>query len=150
MNLFNTTKRDEIIARLNLLTPDSKALWGKMSAGEMLCHCLDGNKMALGEIPPTDRSNFFTRSVVKFLIVYVISIPKGAPAAPEINPHKSGRKTQDFERERQLLIDDINNFANLKAEDFKGKHHVFGKLTLAQWSRLGYKHLDHHLKQFGV
>lgn len=150
MNLFNTTKRDEIIARLNLLTPDSKALWGKMSAGEMLCHCLDGNKMALGEIPPTDRSNFFTRSFVKFLIVYVVPIPKGAPAAPEINPRKSGRKTQDFERERQLLIDDINNFANLNAADFKGRHHVFGKLTPDQWGRLGYKHLDHHLKQFGV
>ncbi len=150
MNLFNATKRAELIARVNLLTPESKALWGKMSVGEMLCHCLDGSKMALGEIPPTDRSNIFTRSIVKFLVVYVIPIPKGAPAPPEINPHKKGTKPQDFEKERQLLIDDINNFANLQANDFKGKHHVFGKLTHHQWSRLGYKHINHHLKQFGV
>jgi Protein of unknown function (DUF1569) len=150
MNLFNPTKKAEIIARLNRLTPESKALWGRLSVGEMLCHCLDGNKMALGEIPPTDQSNFVTRSVVKYLVVYVIPIPKGAPAPPEINPHKHGTKPLDFENERGLLIADINNFVNLKAEDFKGKHHIFGKLTHNQWGRLGYKHLDHHLKQFGA
>lgn len=150
MNLFDPIKREEIIARLTRLTPDSKALWGKMNVGEMLCHCLDGNKMALGLIPPTDKSNFFTRNFVKYLVVYLVPIPKGAPAPPEINPHKNGTKPQDFECERQLLIDHINNFANLTAEDFKGKHHIFGKLTPNQWGRLGYKHLDHHLKQFGV
>jgi Protein of unknown function (DUF1569) len=150
MNFFNPIKRGEIIARLNRLTPESKALWGKMNAGEMLCHCLDGSKMSLGEIPPTDRSNFLTRNFVKYLVVYVIPIPKDAPAAPEINPHKSGTKPQDFERERGLLIEEINNFANLKHEDFKGRHHVFGKMTANQWGRLGYKHLDHHLKQFGL
>jgi Protein of unknown function (DUF1569) len=149
MNLFNPTKRAELITRVNLLTPESKALWGKMSVSEMLCHCLDGNKMALGLIPPTDKSNFFTRNLVKYLVVYVVPIPKGAPAAPEINPHKQGTKPQNFEKERQLLIDDINNFGNLTAEDFKGRHHIFGKLTANQWGRLGYKHLDHHLKQFG-
>jgi Protein of unknown function (DUF1569) len=150
MSLFNSEKRTQIIARLNQLSPESKALWGKMSVGEMLCHCLDGNKMALGEIPPTDKSNFFTRSLVKYLVVYIIPIPKGAPAPPEINPHKQGTKPLDFEKERQLLIADINHFANLSSEDFKGKHHIFGKLTPDQWGRLGYKHLDHHLKQFGV
>ncbi|MCW5959589.1 MAG: DUF1569 domain-containing protein [Pyrinomonadaceae bacterium] len=150
MNLFNPTKRTEIIARLNLLTPDSKALWGKMSVGEMICHCLDGFKMAIGEIPPTDRSNRFTRSIVKFLVVYVIPIPRGAPAAPEIDPQKKGMKPQDFEAERALLIEKINSFAHLKPEDLKGKHHIFGKLTANQWGRLGYKHLDHHLRQFGV
>jgi Protein of unknown function (DUF1569) len=150
MNLFNPTKRTELTARLNQLTPESKALWGKMSVGEMLCHCLDGNKMALGQRPPTDRSNFFTRSFVKFLVVYVIPLPKGAPAPPEINPHKQGTKPQDFEKERQFLIADLNNFGNLSDEDFNGRHHIFGKLTPDQWGRLGYKHLDHHLKQFGV
>lgn len=150
MKLFDPAKRAELIARINLLTPESKALWGKMGVGEMLCHCLDGSKMALGEIPPTDQSNLFTRSIVKFLVVYVIPIPKGAPAPPEINPHKKGTKPQDFEKERQLLIDDINNFPNLQVNDLKGKHHVFGKLTHHQWSRLGYKHINHHLKQFGV
>jgi Protein of unknown function (DUF1569) len=121
-----------------------------LSVGEMLCHCLDGNKMALGEIPPTDQSNFFTRSIVKYLVVYVVPIPKGAPAPPEINPHKKGTKPLDFEKERRLLINDINNFGNLSGEDFKGKHHIFGKLTHNQWGRLGYKHLDHHLRQFGA
>src|SRR5436190_2241433 len=143
MNLFKPTKRAKLIARFNLLTPESKALWGKMNVGEMLCHCLDGSKMALGDITPTDRSNFFTRSLVKYLVVYLIPIPKGAPAPPEINPHKNGSKPHDFEKERQLLIDNINNFANLTAVDIKGKHHFFGKLTPNQWGRLGYKHLDH-------
>jgi len=150
MNLFNPTKREEIINRLSNLTPESKALWGKMSVGEMLCHCLDGNQMALGMRPAADMSNFFTRNVVKYLVVYLVPIPKGAPAPPEINPHKGGTRPQDFEKERQLLIDDINNFGNLTDSDIKGRHHIFGNLTPDQWGRLGYKHLDHHLKQFGV
>jgi hypothetical protein len=150
MNLFNPTERQEIIARLNRLTPESKALWGKMSVGEMICHCLDGSKMALGEISPTDRSNFLTRSLVKYLVVYLVPIPKGAPAAPEINPHKTGTKPVNFERERRILIAEIEKFASLSDEDFNGKHHIFGKMTRNQWGRLGYKHLDHHLKQFGV
>lgn len=121
-----------------------------MSVGEMLCHCLDGSQMALGKIPPTDMSNFFTRNIVKYLLIYVVPIPKSAPAAPEINPHKKGTKPQNFERERRLLIDAIDNFANLKPSDFRGTHHIFGKLTPNQWGRLGYKHLDHHLRQFQV
>ncbi len=149
MSLFNQTKRAELITRLSRLTPESKAVWGNLSVGEMLCHCLDGNQMALGMRPATDQSNFFTRNLVKYLVVYLVPIPKGAPAPPEINPHKSGTKPQDFENERQLLIDDINNFGDLTNEDFKGRHHIFGKLTPDQWGRLGYKHLNHHLKQFG-
>lgn len=98
MNLFDKTKRAELIARLNRLTPESKAVWGKMTAGEMLCHCLDGSRMAVGEIAGTDRSNFFTRTIIKYLVVYAIPIPKGAPAPPEINPHKHGTKPQDFEK----------------------------------------------------
>jgi hypothetical protein len=92
----------------------------------------------------------FTRNLIKYLVVYLVPIPKGAPAPPEINPQKNGTKPQDFEKERRLLIDDINNFAILTAENFNGRHHIFGKLTPNQWGRLGYKHLDHHLKQFGV
>lgn len=150
MNLYDPTKREELIARLKRLTPESKALWGKMSAGEMVCHCLDGNRMALGDRPATDQSNFFSRNFVKYLVVYLVQIPKGSPAAPEINPHKKGTKPLDFENDRQLLIDDLNNFGHLTAEDFKGKHHIFGNLTPDQWGRLGFKHHDHHLKQFGV
>jgi hypothetical protein len=37
------------------------------------------------------------------------------------------------------------------ADAFEGKEsNSFGKLTASEWNIMMYKHLDHHLTQFGV
>lgn len=150
MNLFDESARSEIVARINKLTPESKAAWGKMNISEMLCHCADGMKMASGDIKVADKSNFFLRTFIKPLVIYVLPMPKNAPAADEINPLKQGTKPKDFEESRRCLIDCINESAGLPKDHNWGRHHLFGQLSYKQYGLLGYKHLDHHLKQFGV
>jgi hypothetical protein len=150
MSLFEKQKCAEIVSRINKLTPESRAVWGKMNIGEMLCHCTDGIKMATGEREVKDKSNFLFRHVVKPLVIYVLPMPKGAPTADEINPAKSGTQPSEFVADREALLDSIENFCALPENYAWAKHAAFGKLSRRQWGLIAHKHLDHHLKQFGV
>ena len=150
MNLFDEKKCAEIVARINRLTPESKAAWGKMNVGEMLCHCADGIKMATGARTVADKSNFLFRHLVKPLVIYVLPMPKGAPTADEINPQAAGTKPADFEADRRELLDCLEKFCALPAGYPLARHAAFGKMSRRQWGLIAHKHLDHHLKQFGV
>lgn len=150
MNLFNETRRALIVSRINCLTPESRGAWGKMSVGEMLCHCADGIKMSTGELAVADKSNFFLRTIVKPLIVYALPMPKGAPTADEINPTIKGTKPEDFENDRRALLEHLEKLCALPETHSWAKHPAFGKMSYKQWGLLGHKHLDHHLKQFRV
>lgn len=150
MSLFDEQKRAEILSRIHQLTPESKALWGKMNVGEMLCHCADGVKMATGEREVADKSNFVFRTIIKPLIIYILPMPKGAPTANEINPLKDGSKPVDFESDRQTLIECIENICALPENYSWARHAAFGEMSRKQWGLIAHKHLDHHLKQFGV
>ena len=150
MSLFDKQKCAEIVFRINQLTPESSAAWGKMNVGEMLCHCADGIKMATGERAVRDKSNFLFRTIVKPLVIYVLPMPKGAPTADEINPAKSGTKPSEFEADRRALLDAVENFCALPETHAWSNHAAFGKLSRRQWGLIAHKHIDHHLKQFGV
>lgn len=150
MSIFDERKRGQIVDRINKLTPESRAAWGKMSVGEMLCHCSDGIKMSTGELPVADKSDFFLRIVVKPLIVYALPMPKGAPTADEINPTINGTKPEDFENDRRLLLENLEKMCALPETHPWARHPTFGKMSYKQWGLLGHKHIDHHLKQFGV
>jgi len=150
MSLFDKQKCEQIIARINKLTPASSAAWGKMNVGEMLCHCTDGMKMATGERAVKDKSNFLFRHVVKPLVIYVLPMPKEAPTADEINPAKDGTKPLEFEADRRALLDSVENFCALPENHPWANHAAFGKLSRRQWGLIAHKHIDHHLKQFGV
>jgi hypothetical protein len=150
MSLFDNQKHEKIVARINRLTPASKAAWGKMNVGEMLCHCADGIKMATGERAVADQSNFFLRTLAKPLVVYALPIPKSAPTADGINPSKSGTKPSEFEADRQTLLAAIESFRALPENHVWTNHAAFGKMSRRQWGLIAHKHIDHHLKQFGV
>lgn len=148
--LFDQSVRDTIRRRLETLTPESQANWGKMNVGQMLCHVNDGFRMSIGELPVEDKSNIFLRTVVKFLILNVVPMPKSAPAAPELDQMKNGTPPADFERDRDLVFRSLDQIASIPETHQWASHPAFGSLTRAQWGKLGYKHIDHHLKQFGV
>jgi hypothetical protein len=150
MSLFDRTKCAEIVSRINRLTPESRAAWGKMDVGEMLCHCADGIKMATGERPAADKSNFLMRALVKPLVIHVLPMPKSAPSPDEINPKMNGSRPSDFTGDRRNLLGDIEKICALPEDHAWAQHPLFGRMTRRQWGLLGHKHLDHHLKQFGV
>ncbi|HEX8249656.1 MAG TPA: DUF1569 domain-containing protein [Pyrinomonadaceae bacterium] len=150
MSLFDEQKCRAVINRINRLTPESKALWGKMNVSEMLCHCADGLRMATGEREVADKSNFLFRTILKPLVIYALPMPKGAPTAKEINPMIDGTKPTDFEADRQALISCIENMCSLLENHAWAPHAAFGKMNRKQWGLLAHKHIDHHLKQFGA
>jgi hypothetical protein len=150
MSLFDEEKCGGIIRRINNLTPENKARWGKMNVSQMLCHCTDGLRMATGEREVKDKSNFIFRTILKPLVIHVLPMPKGAPTAAEINPMRDGTQPTEFESDRQTLIACIENICSLPESHAWARHAAFGKMNRRQWGLLAHKHIDHHLKQFGV
>ena len=140
--------RQSILSRLDKLRPDMQPKWGRMNASQMLAHLADGVRMALGDLP-VQRLNIglpLRYPPLKQLIVYVIPFPKGAPAAPEIMT----RTAEDWDKERAVLQELMRRFLATTDEYPWGEHFLFGKLSRNAWAWLGYKHFDHHFRQFGI
>lgn len=144
-NLLDDGARREILGRLDSLRADSAPRWGKMDAGRMLCHLSESMRMGFGELSVKSKGmRAFQRFPLKHLIVYVLPFPKGAPTAPELLAKKPERFDADRDTLRQLLAG--------APERCKGgaEHPLFGVLGAREWGALGYKHVDHHFRQFGV
>ncbi len=147
-NLFQKESVDEILNRINALTPASQRQWGKMNVDQMLAHCSVGMKTATGEL--------FLKS--GFLLKLIGSLFKSQTTNDK--PFKTGSPThkgfiiggtKGFEIEREELISQINKFhSGGEKICTTNPHAFFGKLTPVEWSTLMYKHLDHHLKQFSA
>lgn len=56
---------------------------------------------------------------------------------------------KDFNTEKQELINLIKELHTHKDKANWQAHPVFGDFTKDQWGKLQYKHLNHHLSQFG-
>lgn len=143
-SLRNAADRATIIARMDRLMPDALPRWGRMTAPKMLAHIVDAYRMALGELSVRPKQVPLIGSFpFKQLVIYLLPFPRNAPTAPEI----IAREPKSFEAERadvKALI------ARLSGDVVYAEHPIFGRLTPAEWSALGHKHLDHHLRQFGV
>ena len=84
-SLNNAADRNVLVARLDRLTPDTKPLWGKMSAPKMLAHMTDAFRMALGDLPVKPKKIPLIGSFpFKQLVIFVLPFPKNSPTAPEI------------------------------------------------------------------
>lgn len=144
--LWQEEARREIIQRLANLNGDSKPGWGKMNCPQMLAHVADGLRMALGGLKTAPKKSFLRFRPVKYLIIYHLPFPKGAPTAPEL----VSRPAENIEKEISAIKDLIEQFAEREKVVEWAPHPAFGKLSNRDWGVLGYKHIDHHLKQFGV
>lgn len=149
-NMFDPQGKERMLTRINALTPDSQAQWGKMNVGQMLAHCNvayemvhePGKHAPLGFIGKV-LANVFARG----LVIGDKPYPQNGPTAPMFLI----RDTKNFELEKTRLIAYINKTFEQGASHFDGLENMtFGKLSAKQWNTLFSKHLDHHLKQFGV
>lgn len=148
-NILNKKDFAEIKERILDVKRDDLPIWGKMNAGEMLCHAADQVKLATGEITVPDQSKFMTRVVLKRLILMGMPAPKGkVETLPEINPQIHGSKPVNFEPDRDYLLRKLEDFLSAPEDSVK-PHPVFGELSKKQWGKLIYVHLNHHLNQFG-
>ena len=144
---WDAATRDDICRRVERLTPDAKAQWGKFNVTEMLAHLNDAMRMAIGELPVEPKNMPLRYFPLKQLIVYALPFPKGAPTAPELLVRCSGA---EFEQERAEFRTIVDRLAAKPATDVWPEHPAFGTLTYRAWGVLKYRHADHHLRQFGV
>jgi hypothetical protein len=149
-NIFTKEVAAEVINRINQLKPIDKPVWGKMSADQMLAHCNVSYALTF-ETESFNKPNAFKKFLLKFFVKnFVVGdkpYPKNGRTAPEFTI--AGQK--DFEKEKAKLIENIEKAQKLGMDYFEGKDNFsFGKMTGKEWSTMFYKHLDHHLSQFGV
>ena len=149
-NTFDDGIKLTISNRLDKLNPDTPKRWGKMDVTQMLTHMNDAFRISLGMKPAIDTSNFYTHNIMFPVAVYVLPFwPKGETTAPELDQQQKGSAPRDFYTELEFLLKMIDVF-NEREEAKLKPHPMFGKLTKKQWRDLLIKHLNHHLKQFGV
>lgn len=136
--------------RLKSVRPDSKHLWGHMTAPEMLAHLRRGIEISLGEHAVKDRSIPVVRMLIRWLTFNTaFPWPRGKIKAPaEWTP----APREGFEVERIRLLEAVNRFVHVSERDPRriGVSPLFGPLPLSTWRRIHGKHFDHHLRQFGV
>lgn len=149
-NLLNISDRDALISRLQQLNPDSRRRWGAMNATQVVPHLTDPLRVAIGDRAAQPMNSVFSNPVVSALAVWWMPWPKGAPTAEEFIQGKGGTPPGDFERDRQALLLSIHRFANHPENEAFQPNPVFGPLSRHAWGRLMWRHLDHHLRQFGV
>lgn len=152
MSLLEKDKRENIVNRINQLNGTEAALWGRMNVNQMLCHVTDQLRVSLGDKEASSgQSNFINRTLLKFLVLNVIPIPKNVPTSPKVDQvDGDGTPPTDFAADRKLLLTYIEKFCTASDDFAWTPHFKFGKLSKKEWAILTHKHLDHHLKQFGV
>lgn len=148
-NIFTSEVADEVIKRINSLNAESKPQWGKMNAAQMFAHCCVSYEMAFENkhSKPGGFARFMLKLFVKSMVVGPKPYPKGGRTAPAflISDQK------DFENEKNRLVKYIQLCVEKGENYFDGKESLsFGNLTKNEWNTMFYKHIDHHLKQFGV
>ncbi len=148
-NILDKDTSEVLIQRVRNLTQFSEARWGKMDVVQMLVHCNESSKMAIGtkKMKRMFLGRIFGRIVLKKTLKNDVPLKKNSPTVPGLIV--KGRK--DFNKEKDDFIRVLSTLGMMKIEDFNDKvHPFFGKMTGREWDVLMYKHFDHHLKQFGV
>jgi hypothetical protein len=149
-NLFDATVANQVKTRLAQLEPQSERHWGKMTSAQMLAHCSVSMQWAVGEVVPEKGAlpvRLMGRLVKPMVFRNEDPLRKNSPTATSLRMEGE----RDFGKERQRLSQLIDKFAAGGATGCtKNPHSFFGNMTPEEWSILMYKHLDHHLRQFGV
>lgn len=143
--IYDRSSREALAQRLAALAHDCSPRWGRMTAPQMVAHLLEAFRMPQGELSIRRKPVPF-RPLVKWLALYVLPFPKGAPTAKELLARKPSIWDVDVATLRAAILASAEPAADVPV----GDHPLFGTMTPRDWGVLLHKHTDHHLRQFGV
>ncbi len=137
---------ERVLQRIDALTPESEAQWGKMNVAQMIAHCRKPLHVALGklELKRGLIGFVFGRMAKRKFIDSDQPFNQNSPTDPKFRVADA----REFENERAGLADEVRAF--VAAGPPSKTHPFFGPMDGTAWDRLMWKHLDHHLRQFGV
>ena len=145
---FIETDRVVLLNRVDTITSTSERKWGTMNVDEMLLHLRMQIELALGiQVPEKRPSSYLSLPFFRWIALYGLAWPKGSPTAPEMDIRKRAITTSGFDGEKQLLLQRLYEIQ--QHQSFQ-PHPLFGKMSKNLWGRLIWKHIDHHLRQFGI
>jgi hypothetical protein len=148
-SIFDAAVSNEFIDRINKLTPETQPLWGKMSVAQMLAHCCVTYELVYEN--KHKKPGLFMKLILKLIVKDQVVTEKPYKQNLRTGPDFLIVDPKIFETEKTRLINFINKTTELGANHFEGKvSHSFGPLSSTEWNNMFYKHLDHHLSQFGV
>jgi hypothetical protein len=147
-NLFEREAVDEVISRIDTLQPTTQRLWGKMDVAQMMAHCSGALDMASGRLnPPRILIGRILGPLVRPIYTNEKPFSRSSPTDPKLVVSDQ----RDFRREQELVKGKVRQFhEGGEGQCTRHPHPFFGALTPQAWSRGMYKHLDHHLRQFGA
>lgn len=149
-NIFTTEGANEVVHRIHDLQNTTPAKWGTMNVAQMLAHC---NVPYAYTFEPEQfkKPGFFMKLMMKAFVKKIVTSPKPYKQNERTAPEFVISNERDFETEKAKLISNILKTQELGAQYFEGRENFsFGKMTATEWNTMYYKHLDHHLRQFGV
>jgi hypothetical protein len=142
-SIWDESARAELLQRFGKIHSDQRPAWGKMDVAHMLAHVCDPLRAAMGEMDVAEKRTFLRNALMRWLIIYVVPWPKGAPTAPEFTV----RTETDLVTGIAALQATMSRF---EACSQYRPHPAFGNLSRKDWGCLCWRHMDHHLRQFGV
>ena len=145
-SIWDDAARRELNDRVGTLAWDRSAKWGKFTAPKMICHLAESLRMAMGDLTVAPKRLPIRYTPLKQLIIYVAPFPKGSPTAPELLARAPGDWAHDVAEVQALLA----RAGSARTTETWPEHPAFGKLSTRAWGVLIYRHMDHHLKQFGA
>jgi hypothetical protein len=148
-NLYETATAKEIKERIARLGPTSTRQWGKMTAPQAMAHCSVAIEWAVGDINPPRMfiGRLFGPIAKSGLLKDEKPMARNVPTAKSLKVADE----RDLSKECQRLSALIDRFSTTGPQGCtKHPHTFFGPLTPEEWASLMYKHVDHHLRQFGV
>lgn len=148
-NIFDLKETNIVIDRIHKLEAASRPLWGKMSVDQMLAHCNVTYEMVYDRIhaKPKGFTKLLLKLFVKPLVVGEKPYKKNGKTAPQFLITNA----KNFKSEKERLINYLIRTQSLGASHFNNmESHSFGRLSTTEWNNMFYKHIDHHLHQFGV
>jgi Protein of unknown function (DUF1569) len=146
---------EDILRRLRKLRPDTPRRWGRMTAPQMVCHLTDAFRNTLGERAtgrPARPPTLVGRTFVKWMALYApVHWPRGIRTRPEADQELGGTPPSgDFAADMTALEAATARFLAAAEQGLGKEHFIFGPLTAAEWTRWAIRHMDHHLRQFGL
>ena len=146
-SLFITENYNEILNRIKTLDENSKPIWGKMDVAQMLSHCAGPLQVSLEKLT-LKKPNVLLRML---LSLFKSSLYNDKPWKHGLTTAKEYRVVvpKQFNTEKAKLLGLVEEFYAKKEQSIWPSHPYFGDFSKEQWGKMQYKHLDHHLNQFG-
>ena len=138
----------EITQRLHAVQPEDRALWGVMSAPEMICHLRGAFRMAMGDIPAPPVAVPLPRAALKAIALWApMPWRKNFETVAALKRGTSAMQVGFFATDKAETLAELDRFC--RAAQVRVDHAFFGTMSFGEWMRWGFLHTDHHLRQFG-